>query len=139
MMFPQLDSIKDSKEIKKTARKLSNLEVRVTGIVNIRDESIANRTATVEEQNKILNALTLENSNMLSARLSPKRQLRVIFFNVPRKLSNESFLCSTIIFKDKTIVVNVAFLWYKILIQHISVSEYTNKLEHEHNARFSKC
>lgn len=89
------DATKDSDGTKKIIEDIirpSELGVRVTGIKKIRNKGILINTATASEQQKLLNAPCFDNSSKLKARLPSKRLPRLIFFNVPRDLTDEDFL-----------------------------------------------
>lgn len=98
-IFPKLASAKDSDETKQLLKDVlrpSEHGIRVTGIRNIRNKGIVIQTATREDREKILKTPCLANSATLSARLPTKRHPRVIFFNVPRDLTDECFLRSAL-------------------------------------------
>lgn len=98
-IFPKLDSIKDSddtKQLLKNVLRPSDLGIRVTGMRSIRNKGVVIHTATKEDQQKILKTPCLTNSVTLSARLPTKRHPRVIFFNVPRDLTDECFLTNAL-------------------------------------------
>lgn len=98
-IFPKLNSTKDSddtKQLLKDTLRPSELGIRVTGIRNIRNKGVVIHTATQEDQKKILKTPCLANSDTLSVRLPTKRLPRVIFFNVPRDLTDECFLKSAL-------------------------------------------
>jgi len=44
----------------------------------------------------------------------------------------------SLLYQNLTLLPVQALLWYRILTQHISDSEYKRKVEHEHNTRFTK-
>lgn len=93
--FPKLTDVNDSDATKKIIKdivKPSQLGVRITGVKNIKNKGVIIHTASSQEQERLLNASIVTSSNMLTARLPVKRQPRVIFFNVPRELSDEGFL-----------------------------------------------
>lgn len=58
----------------------------------IRNKGVLLNTATAGEQEKLLNAPCFNNSSTLKARLPTKRLPRLIFFNVPRDLTDVEFL-----------------------------------------------
>lgn len=98
-IFPKLNKAKDSEQTKQLLKdtfRPSELGVRVTGVRKIKNNGVLLQTATKEDRNKILNAPALANSSTLSARLPAKRLPRVIFFNVPRELTDDDFLQSAL-------------------------------------------
>lgn len=98
-IFPKLNKAQDSeqtKQLMKDTFRPSELGVRVTGVRKIKNNGVLLQTATKDDLNKILNAPALVNSSTLSARLPAKRLPRVIFFNVPRELTDDGFLRSAL-------------------------------------------
>lgn len=95
-IFPtDADATEDSEGTKKIIQNIirpSELGIRITGVRKIRNKGVLLNTATTGEQEKLLNAPCFENSGTLKARLPTKRLPRLIFFNVPRDLTDVEFL-----------------------------------------------